>query len=126
MTNWLKRISQDASSEQVLQYLEPRIISAAQEEYEQLNHEDDMDVLEEIANRVASTIVCNTDYTVSSTYVQEDNRNINIHVQTPDGVYCVHVPKCIYDGGTGYSWTKQSSFQFNECRVIVELQDDIQ
>ena len=129
--SWLRKISGDASSEQVLRHLIPQFVAVAQEEYDQWDQSDEEfgdpevgfgGICHLIAEKIAGVVMENTGFdttTINNEGMGE--QHVWVVTRTPDGVFSIDIPPCVYETGGGYTWEKLPDVRFGGCDVLVEM-----
>lgn len=128
LKGWLKKIAIQTDSEQILSSLKPQFAAAAQQIYDKWDQSDSEygdpelgfgGICQDIAAAISDVINNNSSLEATTMSAQCGEQHVWAIVKTPDGIYEVDIPPCVYETGGGYNWQKIPEVTFGECDIVV-------
>ena len=127
-TNWLQKIASRSASENALRSLIPQFTAAAQKIYNEWDQSGEYGDPERgfggICDLIADAIVSilhHAGFEAETIDASIGEQHTWVVCKTPDGVYKIDIPPCVYETGAAYTWKKIPEVEFGACHIDIDL-----
>jgi len=116
-----------------LNQLLPELARRVQKEYDEWNQEADPEtgdselgfggICQNFAYIIAEAVGELTGFDTAIMSAQIGEQHVWAIVRTPEGIYEIDIPACVYETGGGYNWKKIPDITFTEQDFVINLID---